>query len=275
MDENRIRETRPIRGESAYLYSFKNRARRHHCLGYGIFSVDLTKLEEARKAYSRAVRPITYKPLLIKATALAVRETPEANAILFRRWLGLQVVQFENVDVNFPVTRELGERTITYVATIRDPAVKSLSKIQDELRHFQRASPEECSALRRFERFANAPLWLARLIHWWMTRSSKFYVQNVGTCGLTFSEYDEAGQFFPIAPTSIVFGVGGSCCEPVVRDDRVEITRQLHCSLMVDNFVISGIAGVQLVKDFKRVLEDPSFVWDEIQQDTAPTIEQP
>ncbi len=265
-DENRICQIDPIFGEQAYVYAFKNRARRHHCLGYGTFKIDLDNLERARKAYSRQVRPITYKPMMVKATALAVQQTPEANSILFRTLFGLRIVRFDRVDVNLPVTRRLGERTITYVATIRNAGEKSLAEIQDELTHFQRASPDDCFPLRRFQQFSRVPLWVARLIHWWMTRSPRFYVGNVGTCGLTFSEYQGTGQFFPIAPTSVVYGVGGTTQEPVVRDDRVEVGRVLNCSLMVDNFVISGLAGVNLAEDFRKLLESASFVWDEIPQ---------
>ncbi len=263
-DENRIVDTQRISGENGYVYAFKNRARRHHCLGYGTFKIDLRNLEQARKAYSRQVRPITYKPILVKATAIAIEQTPEANSILFRSGLGMRVVRFDSVDVNLPITRELDGRTITYVATIRRAAEKSLAEIQTELTHFQKASPEDCFPLRRFQKFAGVPLWVARLIHWWMTRSPRFYVGNVGTCGLTFSEYRGTGQFFPVAPTSVVFGIGGTSEEPVVREGQLEVGRVMNCALMIDNFVISGLAGVQLAEDFRELLESASFVWNEM-----------
>ncbi|MBI3468563.1 MAG: 2-oxo acid dehydrogenase subunit E2 [Planctomycetes bacterium] len=261
---NRIAEAIPVRGESAYLYGLKDRARRHHCLGYGMFSVDMSRLEEARKRYSRCVRPITYKPIFVKATALAIERTPEANAILFKQWLGYRIVRFERVDVNLPVTRDLHGRTVTFIATIRDAAAKPLSQIQDELTAHQRRPPEECFALRRFEKFSRMPLWLARLIHWRMTRSPRFYLNNVGTCGLTFLEDPSFERLLPIAPTSVVFGLGGVQWEPVVRGEEIVKARVMKCTLMVDNFVISGPVGLRLAKDFRELLETGSFVADEI-----------
>ena len=50
---NRIAQETPVRGEQAFVYGFKARAQRHHCLGYGTFSVDVGSLGDFRKEYSR------------------------------------------------------------------------------------------------------------------------------------------------------------------------------------------------------------------------------
>ena len=217
---NQVTGVAPVRGELAYVYGFKDRVRRHHCLGYGTFDVDVSRLESVRKKYSRLIQPITDKSIFVKATALAIQRSPEANAILFRRWFGYRIVQFERVDVNLPITREFEGRIVTFIATIRDAAAKSLAQIQAEITSHQRRPAEECVALARFQRFAKMPLWLARLIHAWMTRSPRFYVSNVGTCGVTFLADQNLGRFFPIAPTSVVFSIGSTQWEPIVRGRR-------------------------------------------------------
>ena len=257
---NNIARSLPVRGELGYLYGFKDRARRHHCLGYGTFSVDVTRLERVRKEYSRRVSAITSKPIFVKATALAIERTKEANSILFRHWFGYRIVQFERVDVNLPVTRQLNGRTITFVATVRDAARKSLAVIQAELTAHQRSSPEECFALRRFTKFSRMPLWIARWIHWWMTCSPRFYSSNVGTCGVTFLEQNDLEYLLPIAPTSVVFGLGGVQWEPVVRGDEIVKARMMKCTMMADNFVISGPLGLRVARDFRELLENGSFV---------------
>ncbi len=261
---NTIRRIEGVRGERAYVYGFKARAQRHHCLGYGTFAVDLQRMEELRKRYSRLVRPITYVPLFVKATALAVRQNPEANAILFRKLLGYRIVHFERVDVNLPITREVENRTITFIATIRNAADKTLREIQDELLHYERGKPDELFAIQRFQRLARMPFWLAQLVHWWMTRSPRFYVNNVGTCGLTFVEGGWYDHFFPIAPTSVVFGIGAARTEPVVREGKITVARLRKCSLMVDNYVISGLTAAQLGRDFQQLIESGEFVTDEL-----------
>jgi pyruvate/2-oxoglutarate dehydrogenase complex dihydrolipoamide acyltransferase (E2) component len=267
---NRIESSQRLRGEQAYVYGLKARAKNHHCLGYGTFAVDVDGLEPLRKEYSRRIRPITNLPIYVKATALAVQRNPQANAILFRRLFGLHIVQFADVDVNLPITRKVGERWITFIGTIRNAAAKTLAQIQEELLTYQRCPPEESFAIRRFLRLDRMPLWMSKLVHWWMTRSPTFYIRNVGTCGLTLVEAgDGGGYFFPIAPTSVVFGISGVQREPVVRDDALAIGRVLRCVLMADNYVISGLLGVQVGRDFKELLESGAFISDELRTATA------
>lgn len=261
---NRILGDETVRGAAAYIYAFKARARDHHCLGYGTFSVDLGPLEALRKEYSRRVRPLTYLPLYLKATALAVQRHPEANSILFRKPFGRRIVRFERVDVNLPITRRLGGRWVTFIGAVRDAPNKTLAQIQDEIAHFQRCPPDESFHIRRMLQFARMPLWLAQCVHARMTWDPEFYVRNVGTCGLTLADGDAQEHGFPIAPTSAVFGIGGSRREPVVRGDEIGIARVLKASLMVDNFVVSGLTGAALIADFKDLLETGAFVRTEL-----------
>ena len=264
---NRIASSRTIRGQEAYLYSFKSRAQRHHCLGYGTASIDVERTVQLHKRYCRAVRMITYTPIWVKATALALARNPEANAVLFRKPFGYRIVEFERVDVNLPITREIHGRPVTFIGTVRDAARKSLAEIQNEISEYQRCAPEKSFAIRRIQQFGRMPLWMAKLVHWRMTWSPEFYVQNVGTCGLTFLEGDWFEHFFPIAPTSVVFGIGAVRREPVVQGDEIVIGRRLKCSLMVDNYVISGLTAVALARDFKCLLETGSILAEELGED--------
>jgi pyruvate/2-oxoglutarate dehydrogenase complex dihydrolipoamide acyltransferase (E2) component len=262
---NEIAESREVRGLEAYMYAFKARAHRHHCLGYGTASIDVEALVRLHKRYCHKVRPITYTTLYVKATALALARNPEANAVLFRKPFGYRIVRFERVDVNLPITREVAGQPVTFIGTIRDAATKTLSQIQDEISEYQHCAPEESFAIRRIRQFAGMPLWLAKLIHWRMTWDPSFYVGNVGTCGLTFVEGDWFEHFFPIAPTSVVFGIGALRKEPVVQGGEIVVERRLKCALMIDNFVISGLTGAALARDFKELLESGSFVTAELE----------
>ena len=261
---NLIRSNQKVFGEQAAVYCLKARAQRHHCLGYGTFCVDHDALERHRKRYSRTVRPITYVPLYVKATALAIQRNPEANAMLFKKFFGLRTVQFENVDVNLPITRIIGDRMVTFIGTVRNAAAKSLAEIQEEIVNYQRCDPAHSFAIRRFRRFARMPLWKMRLVHWRMTRSPDFYIRNIGTCGVTFLEGDWGEHMFPIAPMGVVFGIGGTRSEAVIHGNAITAERALKCTLMVDNYIIPGLTASRLVKDFKELLESGSFVLDEL-----------
>jgi pyruvate/2-oxoglutarate dehydrogenase complex dihydrolipoamide acyltransferase (E2) component len=258
-----IASVRPLRGEEAFVYGLKERAKRQHCLAYATFSIEMDRIEALRKQYSRVVTPITNVTLAVKATALAVERNSEVNAILFRSLVGPRLVQFREVDVNLPVTRLIGSRALTFVGTVRGAPGKSLAAIQHELTQYQRCPPEDSASIRRVLWFDGKPLWLARLVHFWMGRSPRFYIRNVGTCGLTLGAGHHEHSF-PIAPTSAVFGLGGTAREPVVRGDEIAIARVLKCSLMIDNYVVPGLVAERLIHDFKTLLETGSFVEEEL-----------
>lgn len=262
---NRIRRVEPLRGQRAYMYGFRARAQRHHCPGYGTFPVEVEQLRRLRKEYTRRVAPITNLPIYVKAVALAVQRNPEANAILFRSWFGHRIVHFERVDVSLPITRQVGDRWITFLATVRDAASKPLVRIQEEITTHQRCPPDESFAIQRFLKIESLPGWVSALIHWRFRHSPAFYLRNGGTCGLTLAEESDLGDhFFPVAPSSVVFGLGGARREPVVRGDQISIARLLKCVLMIDNFVIPGLLGAKLAKDFKELLETGRFITEEI-----------
>lgn len=269
MTSNPIQRDDTVRGMSAYVYAFKKRAHEHHCLGWGTFVVEIEKLGELRKKYSRARSPITTSAIYVKALAMALKKTPEANAILFKKWLGLfgrrRIVRFENVDVNLPITREVDGKVITFIGTIRDAAHKTLAAIQAELNHLQRCPPDESYYIRRIKKLANLPLWLARFVHWMMTVSPSFYTKQVGTCGLTFIDGDWYDNVFPIGPTSIVFCIGAARREPVVEGNAIVAKRLLRCTGMADNYVIDGLTGARVAKDFKDLLESGALVEDELE----------
>jgi pyruvate dehydrogenase E2 component (dihydrolipoamide acetyltransferase) len=255
---------RALRGQEAFAYGFKRRAKSHHCLGYATFTVDVDRLEESRKAYGRAVAPLTNLAIYVKAVAMTIKRHPEANAILFKRWYGYRIAQFDRVDVNVPVTREIQGAPLTFIGTIRSAVEKSLSEIQAELTTLQRDPPDSLPGLKRLLWFEGKPLWLARLIHAWMARSPKFYSRNVGTCGLTLGGDDGQEYFFPIAPTSVVFGIGALRNEPVVRDGQLAIGRILRCTIMGDNYVLSGLLGASLIKEYKSLLETGDVIHREL-----------
>jgi pyruvate/2-oxoglutarate dehydrogenase complex dihydrolipoamide acyltransferase (E2) component len=261
---NPIRGDRTLRGEEAYLYGLKARAKRHHCMAYGTFCLEMDRLETARRRYSREVRPITYLPIYLKAVALVVARHPEANAILFRKPFGYRVVQFERVDVSLPITRRIGDRWVTFIGTVRDAPTKPLATIQEELCAYQRCPQEQSFAIRRFQRLARMPFWLAQLFHRRLTRDPAFFGRSVGTCGLTLLEGDWGEHLFPVAPSSVVFGLGAARREPVVSGQEIVIRRMLKCCLMIDNYVVPGLTGAQMAREFKELLESGSVVTREL-----------
>jgi pyruvate/2-oxoglutarate dehydrogenase complex dihydrolipoamide acyltransferase (E2) component len=189
--------------------------------------------------------------------AMAVARNPGANTVLFKKMFwGYRAVKFKNVDVNLPITRKVDDRLVTFIGTIRMADKKSLIDIQAELTHLQHCPESESEAIARIRKFSKMPLWLSLLVHWWMTKSAKFYIKQVGSCGMTLMQ-GKGERFFPIGPTSAIVGFGVPAKAPAVDDSgEVVAIRTLKCVVMVDNYVVSGLVGAKLVQDLIDLMEE-------------------
>jgi pyruvate/2-oxoglutarate dehydrogenase complex dihydrolipoamide acyltransferase (E2) component len=248
-----------------YMYGLKKRAHEHHNLVFGTFPVDLTELTRLRKRYSKEVRAVTLLPLFVKAIALSVKQNPDANRILFKRFpFGLRIVRFSRVDVNLPITRKLGGEWITFIGTLRDVDNMTVAQIQDELAKLQKGPAEQSPYIQKVVKLKKAPPFVATLFHWLMTRSPKFYLKNAGTCSLTVLEGMRGDYFLSSGPTTSLFCLGGIGDEPVVRDGQVVVRKIAKVALGLDNYVISGLEGLNLARTFQQLCESGSFVEAEL-----------
>jgi pyruvate/2-oxoglutarate dehydrogenase complex dihydrolipoamide acyltransferase (E2) component len=262
--------SKPLSSIDAYMYGLKSRAHLHHCHGNGMFPVELTQLNVMRKRYSRQIRPVTLTPFFIKAVALSIRANPAANRILFQRFpLRRRIVQFENVDVNVPITRIINGERVTFIGTIRGADKLTIAQIQDELIHLQRDAPEQSPYVRKMEMLRRAPPIAVSLYHWLMSRSPRFYLKNAGTCGVTTLDGMPGGFFFPIGPTTATFGIGGIGDEVVARDGAPVVRRVLRVALALDNYVAGGPEGLELALTFQRLLGSCTFVESEFAEQSA------
>jgi pyruvate/2-oxoglutarate dehydrogenase complex dihydrolipoamide acyltransferase (E2) component len=251
----------------AYVHGFKSRAQNHHCIGYGAFPVEVTTLKTMRKRYSKHVRPVTLTPFFIKAVALAVRDNPRANSILFQRNpFRRKIVSFDAIDVNVPITRDMDGETLTFIGIVRGADKLTIAEIQDELLQMQRTPPQESPYLEKIQRLRRASPLAVSLYHWLMSRSPSFYLKNAGTCGVTTLDTMPGGNFFPIGPTTLVFAISGIGEEVVARSGTPVVRSMLHVSLAIDNFVLGGPEALKLSMDFQRIVETCSFVKSELGQ---------
>jgi pyruvate/2-oxoglutarate dehydrogenase complex dihydrolipoamide acyltransferase (E2) component len=263
--DNSIAQSTPLIGMGAYVHGLKQRAQRHHCVGYGVFRVNVEAMDRLRREYSRRVRPITTLPILVKATALAVAQVPQANSVLFKHWFGHRIVRFSDVDVNVPITRLADGEPLTFLVIVRKANQKTLAEIQDQLEHAIKSPPEQVAEIGRITKALRLPRLGWWVYHWFMTRSPTFYVKNGGTCALTVMNESWGDQFFPIGPTTCVFSVGGTRAEPIVENDAIVVRRMAHVCLGADNYVLSGPQAAAVARAFQTLLQEPRFIQAEME----------
>ncbi len=163
-----------------------------------------------------------------------------------------------------PVTREVDGETVTFMATVRRADEKTVEQIQEELSRMQRAAPDASPHLATLRRLERAPRVVASIYHWLMSHSPAFYIRNAGTCGITTLPGPAGSHFFPVGPSTAVFGIGGIGEQVVARDGEPVVRRMLDASLTIDNYVLGGPAGHCLAHTFRELVESCSFVETEL-----------
>jgi acyl carrier protein len=210
---------------------------------------------------------VTLTPFFVKAVALAIRANPSANSILFQRFpFRRRIARFDVVDVSVPIVRTVHGEQLIFVGTIRGADNLSIAEIQNELTHLQRDPPEQSSYIRKMQKLKRATPILVSLYHWLMARSPRFYLKNAGTCSVTPLDTMAGAHFFPVGPTTAMFGIGGIGDEVVARDGVPVVRRMLHVSLAVDNYIVSGPEAIGLAQTFQQLLETCSFVKTELKR---------
>ncbi len=193
--------------------------------------VDMERAAEARDALKAAAPDgaISFNDIILKATALALKEHPACNAW----WQDNHIRQWHEVHLGMAVAVEEG--LITPV--IRFAARKSLREINAEARDLatrgreRRLKPEEYTG-------------------------STFSVSNLGMFGID--------EFTAIInpPEAGILAIGRIEPRAVVVDGRTEVRRRMRLTMSCDHRVIDGATGARFLQTLRLLLENPlAMVW--------------
>ncbi|MCB0278877.1 MAG: pyruvate dehydrogenase complex dihydrolipoamide acetyltransferase [Calditrichaeota bacterium] len=168
---------------------------------------------------------VTYNDMVIKATAMALRQNPKCNA----SWRGDSIRFHKNIHISVAVAIEDG--LITPV--IRNADMIGLADISAQVRELagrakdKKLQPEEYTG-------------------------GTFSVSNLGMFGIE--------QFTSILnpPESGIFAVGAVVEKAVVENGQLLVGNSMKVTMTCDHRVIDGATGANLLKDFKRILENPT-----------------
>lgn len=183
----------------------------------------LLKTRKELNARSDAYR-LSVNDFIVKAAALALRKTPEANA----SWTDAATLRYERVDIAVAVAVEGGLVT----PVVRDADNKGLAEISAEMADFAarardgKLKPEEY-------------------------RGGGFSVSNLGMYGVR----EFAAVINP--PQAGILAVGAGEKRPAVRDGALAIATMMSCTLSGDHRAIDGAIGARFLAAFKGLVEDP------------------
>ncbi len=167
---------------------------------------------------------ISVNDFVIRASALALKKLPEANA----SWGGDKILQYKDIDISVAVAIEGG--LITPV--VRNADQKGLAGISNEMKELAgkakdgKLMPEEY-------------------------QGGCFSISNLGMFGIK--------EFSAVInpPQAAILAIGAGEQRPVVKDGALAMATMMSVTLSCDHRVIDGAMGAELLKYFKGYIEEP------------------
>jgi pyruvate dehydrogenase E2 component (dihydrolipoamide acetyltransferase) len=178
-------------------------------------------------ATKKPLYKISVNDLVIKASALALRDKPEANA----SWYDDAIVNYTNVDLSIAVSTEGG--LITPI--VRNADQKTLAQISAEMKTL--AAKARAGKLQPEE-----------------YQGGGFSISNLGMYGVkTFSAIINP-------PQACILAVGAGEKKLVLRDGGVKEVSVMTVTLSVDHRAVDGALGAEWLQKFKYYIENPALL---------------
>lgn len=192
---------------------------------YLTMKINMDAMIDARDSInSVSSTKISFNDLVIKASAVALKEHPQVNAA----WMGDHIRYNHHVHVGVAVAVPDG----LLVPVVRFADTKRLTEISGEVKDF---------VLRANDKKLQPQDW----------EGNTFTVSNLGMFGID--------EFTAIInpPDSCIMAVGGIEETPVVKDGQIVPGNVMKVTLSCDHRVVDGASGAKFLKTFKKLMENP------------------
>ncbi|MGA0615523.1 pyruvate dehydrogenase complex dihydrolipoamide acetyltransferase [Paracoccus sp. KR1-242] len=172
---------------------------------------------------SRGVK-LSVNDFIIKASALALQEVPDANAV----WAGDRILKLKPSDVAVAVAIEGG----LFTPVLKDAQQKTLSTLSAEMKDLASRAKSKKLAPHEYQ-------------------GGSFAISNLGMFGI--ENFDAVIN----PPHGAILAVGAGIQTPVVENGEIVIRNVMSMTLSVDHRVIDGALGAQLLEKIVSHLENP------------------
>lgn len=192
---------------------------------YLTMTIDMDACVAARaKINEVAPVKISFNDMVLKATALALRQHPKVNS----SWLGDKIRYNHHINIGVAVAVEDG----LLVPVVRFADGKSLSQIGTEVKEFAQKAKDKKLQPTDWE-------------------GSTFTISNLGMYGID--------QFTAIInpPDACILAVGGISQVPVVKNGQVVPGNIMKVTMSCDHRAVDGATGSAFLQTLKSLLEEP------------------
>jgi pyruvate dehydrogenase E2 component (dihydrolipoamide acetyltransferase) len=168
---------------------------------------------------------LSVNDFIIKASALALQEVPDCNAV----WAGDRILRLTPSDVAVAVAVDGG----LFTPVLKDADQKSLSALSAEMKDLAARARDRKLAPHEYQ-------------------GGSFAISNLGMFGV--ENFDAVIN----PPHGAILAVGAGVKKPVVgADGELAVATVMSVTLSVDHRVIDGALGAQFLEALKRNLEAP------------------
>lgn len=198
---------------------------------YLSIDVELDALLKARAAINdkgNGAYKVSVNDMVIKASALALRDVPAANG----SWTDAAVMQYNNVDISVAVAIDGG--LITPV--VRNADQKTLPQISNEMKDLAARAKAGKLAPEEFQ-------------------GGGFSISNLGMMGIK--------NFSAIVnpPQSCIMAVGAGEQRVVVKNGEMKVANMMSLTISCDHRVVDGAVGAEFLAAFKAYIEEPILMF--------------
>jgi len=167
---------------------------------------------------------ISINDLIIRASAIALKQVPEANA----SWTEEATLVYKTIDISVAVAIEGG--LITPI--IRDVGAKGVKEISVKMKDLANRAREGKLMPEEYQ-------------------GGTFSISNLGMYGVK--------EFSAVInpPQGAILAIGAAEVRTIIKDGAVVAATLMSCTLSVDHRVVDGAVGARFLSAFKRLIEDP------------------
>jgi pyruvate dehydrogenase E2 component (dihydrolipoamide acetyltransferase) len=197
---------------------------------YLTVEINMNKAIEARKKLNEFVgSKISFNDLIIKASALALRQHPNVNA----SWLGDKIRKYNYVNIGVAIAVEDG----LLVPVVRNADYKTMTNISAEVKEFAEKAKTKKLQPKDWE-------------------GNTFTISNLGMFGI-----DEFTAIIN-TPDACILAVGGIKKTPIFDQENNVIEGNLmKVTLSCDHRVVDGATGSAFLNTLKNFLEEPFLMF--------------
>ncbi len=192
---------------------------------YVTVEIDMQKAIELRAALKEAgVGSVSYNDMVIRASALTLRQFPEVNASFYGEFIR------QHGEVHIGMAVAIPDGLITPV--VRHADQKSLVDIAEETKELavrakdRKLKPDEFTG-------------------------STFTTSNMGMFGVE----DFSAIINP--PEAAILAISSIVEKPVVVDGQIQVGQRMKITISCDHRAIDGAIAARFMKELKRLLENP------------------